>query len=80
MDQCKSDHGLELAIGTDITAEDLSNLKLYAQYAGAAYCDPIAGKPVHCKGDICPTLGSSNITIHSVFQYVSSPRHESLQN
>lgn len=46
----------------------MRNFKLYAQYAGAAYCNPVAGQPIYCKGDICPAGGRSNATIFSVFQ------------
>lgn len=60
------------AIDVGVTAEDLSNLKLYAQYAGAAYCDPVAGKPVYCKGDICPAGSKSNATIYSVFHGIET--------
>lgn len=60
------------AIEAAVTAEDLSNFKVYAQYAGAAYCDPAAGQPVYCKGDICPAGKKSNATIYSVFHGIET--------
>ncbi|KUI63454.1 Lipase [Cytospora mali] len=58
--------GRDLGVNT----EDFSNFMLYAQYAGASYCNPVSGKPVYCKRDICPAGRGSNATILSTFQYV----------
>lgn len=57
----------------------MNNFKLYAQYAGASYCNPVAGRPVYCKGDICPAGNKSNATIYSVFQYVHVKAARSLR-
>ncbi|PSS05275.1 Alpha/Beta hydrolase protein [Coniella lustricola] len=50
----------------------MSNLVHFAQYAGAAYCNPIAGRPVLCKGDICPAGNYSNATVYSVFHGIET--------
>lgn len=54
----------------DVNAEQLAQFTKFAQYAGASYCDPVAGKKVHCKGDICPAGEHSNVTIFSTFSCV----------
>ncbi|KAF3767344.1 alpha/beta-hydrolase, partial [Cryphonectria parasitica EP155] len=55
-----------------ITEQELTDFVHYAQYAGVAYCDPVAGRRVYCKGDICPAGNHSNATIHSVFHGVET--------
>ncbi|KUI61601.1 Lipase [Cytospora mali] len=60
--------GRDLGVNT----EDFSNFKLYAQYAGASYCNPVSGKPVYCKRDICPAGRGSNATILSTFHGIET--------
>lgn len=44
----------------DFTSVDLDRFELYAQYAGASYCDHVkAGSELFCKGDICPGRGQN---------------------
>ncbi|ROV90666.1 hypothetical protein VPNG_10117 [Cytospora leucostoma] len=60
------------ARGVGVNSEEFSNFKLYAQYAGASYCNPVAGKPVYCRGDICPAGRGSNATILSTFHGIET--------
>ncbi|KAJ4390131.1 hypothetical protein N0V93_007605 [Gnomoniopsis smithogilvyi] len=60
------------SVSVGVNTEDLAHLTKFAQYAGAAYCDPVAGRPVYCKGDICPAGNHSNATIYSVFHGIET--------
>ncbi|KAJ4422920.1 hypothetical protein N0V82_002447 [Gnomoniopsis sp. IMI 355080] len=60
------------SVGFGVNTEDLADFTKFAQYAGAAYCNPVAGRPVYCKGDICPAGNYSNATIYSVFHGIET--------
>lgn len=59
--------GLELIVAevpsctTDnVTSDELDRFRIYAQYAGAAYCHPFnEGDEVFCNGDICPSMDAT---------------------
>lgn len=56
-----------------VTATDLSNFELFAQYAGAAYCnceETAVDQPVTCDADVCPTVESDRATVVQVYAYV----------
>ena len=51
----------------------LNTLKLYAQYAGASYCNSEAaiGSTISCSGDACPDVTAAGATITATFSYVA---------
>jgi len=54
-----------------VTETDLSNLKFFAQYAAAGYCnsDAPAGSPVTCGNNGCPDVMANNATIVGALKY-----------
>lgn len=49
--QCLIDH---------VTFDELHRFRVYAQYAGAAYCQNVSeGGEVFCNGDICPSKNAT---------------------
>ncbi|KAI0977503.1 lipase [Xylaria arbuscula] len=52
-----------------ISTDMLSTLKLYAQYAGASYCnnDAAIGSVVTCSGSACPDVNAAGATITATF-------------
>jgi hypothetical protein len=48
-----------------VTEQEFTNLELYAQWAGAAYCNSGAapGALVTCGYDVCPDVEASNATV-----------------
>lgn len=43
----------------------MSDLELYAQYAGASYCndDAAVGAAIVCSDDVCPDVTAANATV-----------------
>jgi hypothetical protein len=55
-----------------VTTSMLSTLDLYAQYAGASYCNSenVVGSTVTCSGSACPDVTAAGAKIIASFQYV----------
>ena len=55
-------HNSDVSFIAAVTATQFSNFKLFAQYAGAAYCDNnvnSTGGLITCAGNVCPTVQSN---------------------
>ncbi|KAH8780081.1 Alpha/Beta hydrolase protein [Diaporthe sp. PMI_573] len=55
-------HAARVAEGRhdNVTTDELDRFRIYAQYAGAAYCHPFSeGDEVFCNGDICPSMDAT---------------------
>jgi len=61
--------------GTTVTASDMSNLRFYAEYSGAAYCNGNAavGSQVTCGNNVCPTVMSDKAVILATVEFVTHP-------
>lgn len=55
-----------------VTESNLSELRFYAQYAAAAYCnsDNAVGEPITCGADACPTVEANGVVTVATFAYV----------
>lgn len=63
---------LTCALATVVSTAVLDNLKYYAEWAAAAYCnsESPAGDEVSCSAGACPTVGSEDTSIVATFKYV----------
>ncbi|KAJ3555861.1 hypothetical protein NPX13_g10267 [Xylaria arbuscula] len=52
-----------------VSSDMLNTLKLYAQYAGASYCNSEAaiGSTVSCSGNACPAVTAAGAAITATF-------------
>jgi hypothetical protein len=52
----------------------LSTLDLYAQYAGASYCNSgnVVGSIVTCSGNACPDVTTAGAKITATYRYVGA--------
>jgi len=61
--------GIEKRQVTALPAALLPDLKYYAQFSAAAYCDPnhVPGTETQCPSTICPLVTSNTVITHSEF-------------
>ncbi|KAI1367581.1 lipase [Xylaria arbuscula] len=64
-----NERGMSLSPSASVSSDMLNTLKLYAQYAGASYCNSEAaiGSTVSCSGNACPAVTAAGATITAIF-------------
>lgn len=57
-----------------VTTSQLTEFKLFAQYAGATYCNSFntPGQKIACTDGVCPDVEANNATTLASFGYVHS--------